>query len=367
MAMPVLDPLPWNLKFVAADDAWARLPQAGSAIDWGALRVAHLDTGYSFHPAMGFAGVADPQPGDLGPVIVGDGGDFYDLDRSTAFDPLDPFELTPGCELQPPGHGTFSGSMLSGWSAEDAFSGVAPGLPLVALRITDGSVLLGRRAVACAEAINAVVADALAPVVNISVGAVGEHPRIRAALNRAYEAGIIVVAAAGQIIQRVVYPARYARAISVGGIRLEQQGAIRRYRVYAPYDDYRLVDVWAPAGPLRRAHVERPGTPGAGYAYGYFGAADGTTYACTHATAAAALWLRHHGAAIETAYGVGWKRIEGFRKLLRNRTINVPRISDRDRQRLGAQFGKTACLNLDRLLNAPLPPVAESDMAGIQR
>jgi subtilisin family serine protease len=366
--MPYPNPAPWNHAFVACRRAWGLVPpKSGDAIDWGDVRVAHLDTGYTFHPAFGFAKDKTHQPGDLSGIIVEDGGDFFEPSRGTAFDPLESFAPILNVELQPRGHGTFSGSVLAGLDPEDRFYGVAPGLPLVSLRVTEGSVLLGRRAVATADAITRVVEKGLAPVINISVGTPAENPRIRAALNRAYEAGIIVVCAGGQVIGQVVYPALYARAISVGGVRRIIVRGEPRFVIYAAYSSYAPIDVWAPAAPIRRGHVEPSGTRNGPYTVGYFPNADGTTYAATHVSAAAALWLRLHGRKLDERYGPGWPRVEAFRKLLRDRTINTQRLSSSEKKKLGKHWGKTACLNIHGLLQAELPAVTDAEKAPVQR
>lgn len=367
--MPLPDTLPWNHVFIRSRQAWALLPQAGrDRIDWGGVRVAHLDTGYTFHPAFGFPDPPDGlRPGATSAIIAEDGGDFLEPARGTAFDPLEAFAPILKVELQPRGHGTFSGSVLAGRDPKAEFYGVAPGLPLVSLRVTNGSVLLGRRAQATADALNAVAIGGLAPVANISVGTPAEHPRIRAAINRAYEAGIIVVAAGGQIIGEVVFPSRYGRAISVGGVRRQVAQGRVTFRIYARYSNYRLIDVWAPAAPIRRGHVEPAGTQAGPYRTGYFDAADGTTYATTHVTAAAALWLRLRGPEIDAKYGPGWPRVEAFRKLLRDPAVCFSRLSADERGELGPLFGHTPCLDLPRLLQAPLPAVSPADKAPVQR
>lgn len=351
--------LPWNLRFVDAPGAWAQMPQRGRAgIHWGALRVAHLDTGYTEHPALGpWEDGRSPQ------VLVDEGRDFFDPSRGTAFDPLEPVLI------QAVGHGTYSGTVLAGNHADPRydFKGVAPNLPIVPLRVTDQSLLIGRRVTAVAAALRHVAESGVAPVVNVSLGAPKQEKAIREALDACYEAGVIVVCAAGQEIDHVVYPARYGRAISVGGLKEVGSGSRRRWLIYYLYGDYRPVDSWAPAQPIRRGHVERPAGSGGENPWGYFDNADGTTYATVHVAAAAAMWLRLHGRAIEETYGAGWKRVEAFRKLLRDRRHQFSRIHGEERQELGDQWGKTCCLNIAALLRAPLPAVADSDRAEITR
>ena len=81
---------------------------------------------------------------------------------------------------------------------------------------------------------------------------------------------------------------------------------------YGPETDFSCY-----ADDLRRANV-KPGPK-----YSYAGGGDGTSYATAITSGAAALWLAHHGAALQTAYPQPWQRIEAFRTLARQ-TARVP-------------------------------------------
>ena len=146
------------------------------------------------------------------------------------------------------------------------------------------------------------------------------------AVDRAYEEGVIIAAAGGQIIDSVTYPGKYWRTIGVGGVTSER-------RIWFDYRDGRdMIDVWAPAARVLRADsVAGPGQvamppiegadPGAsalssGSHSGGYGAGDGTSYATVHVAAAAAMWLRHRGDDIAHAYNEKWQRVEAFRRLL---------------------------------------------------
>jgi hypothetical protein len=47
-------PPDWNLTLVQAPEAWAMLPRRNGQVDWGGVRVAHLDTGFTEHPGFGY-------------------------------------------------------------------------------------------------------------------------------------------------------------------------------------------------------------------------------------------------------------------------------------------------------------------------
>lgn len=333
MAVP-----PWNIYSTGADKAWALLPRtAAGKIDWGRVRVAHLDTGYTHHE------VFFPQ-GPQGPssiMLARLGRDFLQPRRRTAEDPL------KETILQAPGHGTRSGSALSADNAR--LTGVAPGLPLVPYRVTDTSLVTGKVAAAIGKSINHVVENRIAPVVSISLGfpLVADRDMGRA-VDRAYEAGIIVVAAAGQVIDRVTYPGKHRRTICAAGVRFKR----RRYSIYQKYDHYGRIDCWAPADPIQVARFPPANN---------YGKSDGTTYAAVHVAAAAAMWVRLHGAAaLRQAYPLGWQRIEAFRMLLNASGKSAPFLD-----RLPTNAAKR--LDIEALLQAPLPDKAllryETDFA----
>ena len=276
---------------------WAKLPKkANGDVNWGSIRVAHLDTGYTRHDAFG---AWQRQRRQRHHRNAGQGLTFSRA-RPSAQDPLTP--VTPPQEV---GHGTRTGAVLAGRSASGDFLGVAPGLPVVPYRVNNDSLILEQAAGAIGAALNDVVSQGRCPVVSISQGfpfvldqAMGE------AVDRAYLNGIIICCAAGQFIDRVCYPAKHRRTIGVSGYR-------KSGRQYQKYDRYGRIDSWAPAD-----NISRPNAAGLA---GYSNNGDGTSYSTVHVSAAAAMWLRFHGSAIGQTYGNGaadlWRRVEAFRAL----------------------------------------------------
>lgn len=356
-------PADWNLKMVHSREARKLMPKVPGtqAVDWGDLRVAHLDTGFTRHPAFGF------RPGETSWLRPGDG-----LNLLAIGEPRDTLDYEGN-----PGHGTRTCSILCGEAvplpgggAIASEIGVAPRLPVVPCRIVRSVVLMGeenRRAVA--EGIRHAIGKRC-QVVSISLGipffplwATGGMGR---AVDDAYEAGLIVVAAAGQIVDSVCYPGKYNRTIGVGGVT--EKGKIWfDYRAGKPW-----LDVWAPAADVLRADslapegtatlppVEGadPGSPrlsgrsdsgNSGSHSGKYGKGSGTSYATAHVAAAAAMWLRARGDDIARAYGEPWQRVEAFRHLLRHTGGSVG----------GSQAtpGGTRILDIEALLRAALPPV----------
>ena len=311
-----------------APSALARLPQLPSGeTDWADVRIAHLDTGYTRHNAFGNW----PPTNRNDTILTQLGKDYLKPRRSNARDPL-----KKGA-LKHPGHGTRSGSALSGHDPAVGFKGIAPKLPLIPCRVTDSSLLNSDSAKAIREAIREIVQRRRATVINISLGQLFPYQPIGEAVDLAYENGVIVVCTAGQLVDRVVYPAKHRRTIAVAGVTKSR----RRFSIYQKYDSYARIDAWAPADPITRGDFPDNDTYGEG---------DGTTYAALHVSAAAAMWLRLHGRAIDTKYGNSWKRIEAFRALLRSSQGRLPFRTPSSNYAGG--------LNIDRLLSQPLPAAA---------
>lgn len=134
--------------------------------------------------------------------------------------------------LEMPGHGTatlaiLAGRQLSGLRSPTPsngdFLGGAPLIEVVPIRIAKSVVLL--RTSSFAEALNDVIAQGGDPtkaidVISMSMGGVASAAWADA-VNKAYEAGIILVTAAGNNFGRpksTVFPARFSRVLSACGV-----------------------------------------------------------------------------------------------------------------------------------------------------
>ncbi len=321
----------WHLAAVNAPQAW-QLLGGPDHINWGGVRVGHIDTGYTEHPVFGF-----PQ------------APWIDVAQARSFMPIVdnidasmfPPELGPGQDTLTGafgGHGTRIASTICGHAPNapgGPFFGIAPKVPLVPVRITD-SVWINHAQREFAQALNHLVGPAKVGVVNVSLGVFLSfvESKLKAALNAAYDAGVIVVCAAGNHVNSVVAPARLSRTLAVGGVTVGDVpwGGSS----YGPE-----VDFSAPAADLRRANASLP----AKFKYG--GGGDGTSYATALTTGAAALWLAHHGAALNATYALPWQRVEAFR-VLATQTTRKPSPWN------PGAFG-TGVIDVEALLKAPLP------------
>jgi len=298
MAPKAWKPSNWNRDYCRLTQAIALMPkQADGSYDWGGIRVAHLDTGYRRKPALGFPSATGT--GDSPWVRPSLGRDFYD-DKT---DPKDPLVDTP---WQPPGHGTRTSSALSGVDSAVGFLGLAPRIPVIPYRVNDDVLIDDRAVVAIGKAIVDAIDRNGCGLVAVSLGfPIVESGEMGAAVDYAYEKGVPVIAACGQMTDKISYPAKHRRAIGIAGVKRLAKG----YKEYYPYEAYSRVDIFAPADPIDRADAD-PGAPP-------YGTGGGTSYAVPHVVATAAIWLTLMGSEIAQKYGSGWKRIEGFRMLLR--------------------------------------------------
>lgn len=336
-AAPALAPgaVAWHLAMVHAPQAWALLGGADQ-IDWTGVRVGHIDTGWTAHPALGFA--AQPW------VLTALGETFFAPSGG------DPGSVPgPGLGEDPlggafAGHGTRTGSMICGRASAPGFEffGVAPRVPLVAVRIAD-HVLINHAQVQFAQAVDHLVDRAGVGIISLSMGVFPRLPRkeLRRAVNKAYESGVILVCAAGQPVQSVVVPACLSRSVAVSGVTSSGQP-------WLPAAHGDTVDFSAPADEVLRASTRRDGQ----FEYGL---GDGTSFAAAMTSGAAALWLAHRRQDLATAYGAAWMRVEAFTRLARQTAVAPP----------GWQSGShgSGILNIEALLNAPLPVLTAADKA----
>lgn len=273
-------PYDWHLddRGVNAAKAWRMFVTEKGAIDrlpWADVRIAHIDTGYTEHAALGW------NQGGSSFVFPDQGKDFWQGDDSLD-GPRDPF--LPGF----PGHGTRISAAIAGFyptAAGGPFYGVAPGAQIIPYRVTD-SVIVDHVQDHIREAIRSAIA-AKCHVVNISLGALRPSKSLAAALDEAYEAGLIVVCAAGQVWGEVIYPGRFNRCVTMGGVG----PGLKPWRSAATGI---YVDLCGPADEIRRVKAQdlTPGKTATGMAPK---TGDGTSYATACCSGAAALWLAWHG------------------------------------------------------------------------
>lgn len=233
--------IPWGVKAIGARKAWSRTKGEG-------VRVAVIDTGIDLeHP-------------DLKQNIAG------------GYNTLDP--AAP--PLDDNGHGTHVAGVIAAVDNRAGVVGVAPQASLYAVKALDayGMGYLSD----LIEGLDWCIRNGI-EVVNMSLGTAEENQSFREAIKRAYEAGVVLVAAAGnegQGADTVTYPARYPETLAVSAI-----------------DANNRMPPFASRGPS--VGVLAPGVgvystwPGRRYR-----SLDGTSMAAPHVSAVAAMVLATH-------------------------------------------------------------------------
>lgn len=281
-------------------DDYTQLGKARESVEFTdpRTRIAHIDTGYyRSHDT-----VPEHVLRDLEKNFVSG-----DADPSSAEDPDNRLLV-----LDNSGHGTGTISILAGGKVP-AFGGVymggAPGAEVVPLRVADSVVLL--RTSALARALDYAV-EQRCDVVTMSMGGLPSRAWGEA-VDKAYEAGICICAAAGNHVgvappHTLVYPARYSRVIAVCGV-------MANHTPYAGLTGSTLEGSFGPESAMKAAIAAyTPNIP-----WARFGCAtivrlngEGTSSATPQVAAAAALWFEKY----KNELPRDWRRVEAVRNAL---------------------------------------------------
>jgi len=232
-------PRQWNMVRIGMPDVW------GQVLANPALVIAVLDSGVALqHP-------------DLAPALVA-GYDFVHNDGEAA----DDF-----------GHGTH----VAGIAAAVTNNGIGVAGVAGGARIMPCKVLNDSGTGSYYDIIQAIyyARDRGARVINLSLGGAADDPNLRAAVQAARMAGVLVVASAGNDDGPLLYPAAYPETLAVAAT----DASDRR----ASYSNHGFgVDLAAPGGtPWQGVYSTLPAT---GYGRKY-----GTSMAAPHVSGAAAL------------------------------------------------------------------------------
>ena len=150
-----------------------------------------------------------------------------------------------GVEGDVNGHGTAVASMILGNT--DLLPGVAPGSSILSIQVADAAGYSDSFKIA--EGILAAV-DAGVDIINISMGSSGDSGVLRAAIQKAIEAGVMIIAPTGNSgLNQVSYPAANKGVIAVGAV--DRNGTALAFSNYGD-----AVAVAAPGYGLNSAWVE---------------------------------------------------------------------------------------------------------------
>jgi hypothetical protein len=273
--------------------------------DGNRIHVAHFDTGY------------DPRHRTLPKFLDHDHErNFVDADR-----PHDASDASNSL-VNNLGHGTGTLSILAGAGIEGVNGGkplgCAPFAEIIPVRVADSVVLFWNSAIARAfDHVHGLCADRATFVHVISMSMGGLPSRTWAdAVNALYEAGVVIVTAAGNNYGNVptpsiVYPARFGRVVAACGVMANQ-------KPYADLAPSLMAGNYGPGSKLNTALAAyTPNTPWA--RFGAPGIVDyngnGTSAATPQIAAAAALWIQQYRAAYDR-YPQPWMRVEAVRQAL---------------------------------------------------
>ncbi|MEM9106818.1 MAG: S8 family serine peptidase [Pseudomonadota bacterium] len=243
----------WALANTRVFGAWKLAPELGKGV-----LIAQPDTGVAEHHEIDTENLRL----DLAADIIGGDGD--------PTDPLDPHTTIPG-------HGSSTASVVVGRRAGE-ISGAAPGAQLVPIRCVQDVAAVNPTPVA--KAVNHARLSGC-HVISLSLGGLGSAA-LHNAVQKAVNANLIVIAAAGNNIGLTVYPARYPEVIAVAGTNIND-GRWQGTSVG------RSVDVSAPAEMVwRTKHDVDSGKP-------IVAEGEGTSYSAALTAGIAALWISCHG------------------------------------------------------------------------
>jgi hypothetical protein len=338
---PTADQLALGRTAIRAADAWELPPAGAGGRQRGAgIRIGHPDTGYSRHPAFG---------ADLEALNLVHDWDFVDDDD----DARDPIRSSFIPLARFPAHGTGTGSVIVGRGpAATGVVGVAPEATLLPLRAVNSVVQVLDSDVA--RSVHH-AREAGCDIVSMSLGGKGFRG-LQRAIAQAVDAGVIVLAAAGNYVRLVTAPARYPECIAVAAT--DPAGVPWRHSSRG-----RRVDISAPGAGVYGAAWKLDADPMVEGAT----VKAGTSYAVAHVAGVAALWLAHHGRdALRQRYP-GRLLPLAFRYVLRHHGYRTPQIGGGwDSGRFGPGL-----VDAVAVLTAPLPaasavrpPVGAFEVAG---
>lgn len=271
--------IPWGVTKIEAPKVWAEFSDRGTGIG-----VAVIDTG------------VDTRHPDLAANIKG--GAAFTLGIGFPY----------GSYVDDNGHGTACTGVIAAVDNTQGVIGVAPEVDLYAVKVLNAqgrgyySDIIAGIEWAVTNHMN---------VVSMSFGGETDSVSLQDICQEAYEAGIVLVAAAGNTGGAVLYPARYSYChivIAVGAIAENNtvpSWSAREWR----YDGTKpYVTFVAPGVNIRTTMPTYDCTLTRGYGYARnYDELSGTSLACPHVAATAALMLWHNRSLIrdETTNGMG--------------------------------------------------------------
>ncbi len=239
------DSLPWGVDRINAEYVWSGVDGGTDVVrgrdDGSGVNISIIDTGIDYrHP-------------DLAPNYRG-GYDFVNDDD----DPLDDN-----------GHGTHCAGIIAAADNDNGIVGVAPGANLYAIKAMDSE---GRGYVSDVIAGIEWSVKHKMDIISMSIGSTVDSRALREACDRAYKAGVLLVASSGNRgTGTVTYPGRYDSVIAVAAVDRTDKRA--SFSGTGPE-----VELAAPGVKIYSTYIGNK-----------YAVMSGTSMACPHVTGTAAL------------------------------------------------------------------------------
>ncbi|MBV1877181.1 MAG: S8/S53 family peptidase [Pseudomonadales bacterium] len=258
----------WALRDCKVPEAWDFIRAQGKRPGDG-VTIGHPDSGFNLHKEM-----------DLDRVLLNFDRDFLDGD-----DDAQTRKIKNGSH----GLATASVIMSGNSNVNDGLQGPALFSNIVPLRVTKPAklraapVLLWGGMRRLRDAVD-YASKIKCGVISMSLGGLPSRS-LRKAIKRATKSGVIVLAAAGNRVGTVVWPARYSETIAVAASNIDReawQGSCRG----------KAVDITAPGESVPRATINKNGDE-------VVARSSGTSYAVAITAGVAALWRSFHQQALQ--------------------------------------------------------------------
>lgn len=266
----------WALRMIRAEEAWNYSISLYRPAKGDGVLIAQPDTGVAKHDEL-----TNSLRMDLGENFV----------EKNLVEPVDP--LTKKSPFEQPGHGTATASVIasrgtlqtfvppgpSGTGGPGFVTGSAPSAKVIPIRAIRSVIRVSQASVA--QAINH-ARSTDAKIISMSLGGLPSIALWRV-INKANEENKIVMAAAGNCVGTVVFPARYDNCIAVAGVNIH-------HKPWKGSCSGSTVDFSAPAEFVWRAKRVQPSDP-----LDIVSGGQGTSFAVALSAGVAALWIAHFG------------------------------------------------------------------------
>lgn len=279
------------------------------------IPIAQFDTGYTNHPEIALMDKKAGYNYIAGPVmrLINPGWRRNARDRLRN---LRPFLWAS--------HGTSTASTIIGTTIrnpdriegplKDRVNGLLPeNIELIPFRISENIISFSNKMI---HAASQVISNGNIRIITMSHASLFNKRSWKNAVEKAYNKGIIWVAAAGshafgKLRSIIVFPARYSETIATAASTIDDIPWERTH--YGEEVDISApgFDIYVPSS-RRRWYGLLPDR----YTYKW---SEGTSFSTPITATAAALWTAHHGdKRLSERYPEPWQRIEAFRSVLKN-------------------------------------------------